>query len=434
MGVGAIAFALRYLGPLGAAACALGAVIFNMLVLPRVGGKALWRGSEAERGHSLGILLYPIAVFFLVLMFWRRLEIAAAAWGILAFGDGMASVVGMTLGSAKLPWNPRKSWAGTAAYFGFGTAAATTLLLWTAPGEYTVSFALAACAVATLFAALVESLPHGLDDNLGVPLVTGLLLLCLVLTRGGWSTWLSDPELGRRIAIGAAVNALLALVGWLAGGVSRSGVLAGVVLGTAIWAFVDWRGYLLLLGFFVLGTLATKIGFARKAAAGIAQGNQGRRGARNALAKTLVAGACGVFAATTPAPWAALFALGFAAAFATAACDTVSSEIGKAFGRHTFLVTTMRPVPRGTEGAISAEGTLAGVAAAGAMAGVGVASGFLGPAAWWIVPIAAVVANLLESLLGATVERRGLLDNEAVNFLNTLFGAVLAAALGAIVT
>jgi uncharacterized protein (TIGR00297 family) len=430
MSVGLIAFALRYLGPLGAAACALAAVIFNLLILPRVGGKALWRGSEAEKGHSLGIVLYPIAVFLLVLMLWRRLEIAAATWGVLAFGDGMASVVGMTLGRRKLPWNERKSWAGTAAYFVFGTAAATALLLWTAPGAYPVPFALAACAAATLFAALMESLPHGLDDNLGVPLVTGLLLFCLVLTRGGWGAWLADPELGRRVAIGAGVNALLAGVGWLSGGVNRSGVLAGLVLGTAVWSFVDWRGYVLLLAFFVLGTLATKIGFARKAAAGIAQADKGRRGARNALAKTLVAGAAAVFAATTPAPWPVLFGLAFAAAFATAACDTVSSEIGKAFGRHTFLVTTMRPVPRGTEGAISAEGTLAGLAAALALAGVGVATGFVGMAAWWIVPIAAFVANLLESLLGATVERRGLLDNEAVNFLNTLFGALIAAFLG----
>ena len=52
------------------------------------------------------------SLLLLILVFYRRLEIAAGAWGILAFGDGMASIAGMTLGRRKLPWNPRKSWAG----------------------------------------------------------------------------------------------------------------------------------------------------------------------------------------------------------------------------------------------------------------------------------------------------------------------------------
>ena len=105
--------------------------------------------------------------------------------------------------------------------------------------------------------------------------------------------------------------------------------------------------------------------------------------------------------------------------------------MGKAFGRRTFLVTTLRPVPPGTDGAMSVEGTLAGVAASLLVAALGVAAGLLPAAALWLLPIAAFVANLLESLLGATLERRGLLDNEAVNFLNTLAAALFAAAAGA---
>lgn len=59
-----------------------------------------------------------------------------------------------------------------------------------------------------------------------------------------------------------------------------------------------------------------------------------------------------------------LFQLGFVASFCSKLSDTVSSEIGKAYGKTTYLITTMRLVPAGTEGAVSAEGTLAGVAAA----------------------------------------------------------------------
>ncbi|CAI7830856.1 unnamed protein product [Closterium sp. NIES-54] len=60
----------------------------------------------------------------------------------------------------------------------------------------------------------------------------------------------------------------------------------------------------------------------------------------------------------------AVWQLGYVASFATKLSDTAGSEIGKAFGKRTFLVTSFQPVPRGTEGAVSLEGTLAGLAAA----------------------------------------------------------------------
>jgi uncharacterized protein (TIGR00297 family) len=135
-----------------------------------------------------------------------------------------------------------------------------------------------------------------------------------------------------------------------------------------------------------------------------------------------------VFAATTGDP--RLWLLALAGAFATAAADTVSSEVGKAFGRRTFLITTLRPVPRGTDGAVSLEGTLAGFAAGLALGGLGAGLGLYGAYGAAAVALAALIATTLESLVGATVERRGLLDNDAVNFLASLAGALLAAAFG----
>jgi uncharacterized protein (TIGR00297 family) len=430
MAVGGVAFAIRPLGPLGSALAALAAVLHNALLFPLYGGRRLWRAGESERGYALGIVLYPVAVLTMVLLYWNRLEVAAAVWGILAFGDGMAGIVGQAIGRGNpLPWNPRKSWAGTIAYLLFGGAGAYVLLRWTAPGVYSAGFALAVAAAAAAFAAWLESQPQGLDDNLGVPLVTSILLLCLLLSRGGWAAF-AEPAALSRIAIGLAVNAALAGAAYAARGVDLSGAVAGVVLGTTIWAGLDWRGFLLLFTFFVLGTGATRFGYAAKAAARIAQEKGGRRGARNALAKTSVPALAALFAATTGRP--TLFAIAVAGAFATAASDTCSSEIGQVIGRRTFLITTLRPVPRGTEGAVSLEGTLAGVAASLVVGGLGAAVGLypaLGVAA---VAVAALVATTLESLAGATLEKRGLLDNEAVNFLNSLAGALVAAGLGAL--
>lgn len=424
MSMGLFAFAVGWLGPLWSALLALTALAFNLFLFPRLGGRRLYREHEHAAGSSLGIVLYPLAVLILILVFWKRLEVAAATWGILAFGDGMASVAGMTLGRTKLPWNPRKSWAGTIAYAFFGTIAAATLLVWTAPGQYDWPFAFTACAAAAIVAALLESLPQGLDDNIGVPLVSGLFLLGLVLTYGQWQGFLAQEELLPRLGMAVLVNAALAGAAYAAKTVNPSGVVAGFLVGFLIYFFLDWEGYLLLLAFFVIGSGCTKFGYKTKAAHKIAQEGGGRRGARHALANAGVATACALFAAVTDHP--VLFGLAFAGAFATAAADTASSEIGQVIGRRTFLLTTFRPVPRGTEGAVSLEGTLAGVIASLVIAALGAAVG-LYP---WIgvlpIVLAAFVGTTFESLVGAALEKRQLLDNEALNFLNTLVGALVA--------
>lgn len=427
MSVGLIAFSLRFLGPFWAAILGAAALANNLFVLHRIGGKHLWRPHEHERGASVGIILYPLAVLLLILIFWQRLEVAAAAWGILAFGDGMASVAGMALGRRKLPWNPRKSWIGSGAYVLFGGLAAAALLVWTAPAQgraYDWAFALAVGFATALLSAALESLPQGLDDNIGVPLVSGLFLLGLVLSYGRWEGFLATDGLGLRLLLAAAVNAALAGAAYAAKTVDRSGVIAGFLVGFLIYAFLDWRGYLVLFAFFVIGSACTKLGYRKKEAAKLAQENKGRRGARHAFANAGVAAACALFAALTPHP--VLFGLAFAGAFATAAADTASSEIGQLLGRRTFLITTFRPVPRGTEGAVSLEGTLAGVFASLVIAALAAAVGLFPWTGVLFVVIAAFVGTTFESVVGAALEKRRLLDNEALNFLNTLVGALAA--------
>jgi len=427
MGVGLIAFALRFISPWWAALAAAAAVVGNLFLLPRVGGRKLWRPGELDAGSSTGIVLYPLAVLLLILAFHQRLEVAAAAWGILAFGDGMASLAGMSFGRRKLPWNPGKSWVGSAAYVFFGTVTAAALLVWTDPAQhYTWGFAFAAAFAATLLAAALESLPQGLDDNIGVPLVSGLFLFCLVFTEGHWFPFLAQEDLPRRLLLAVVVNAALAGTAYAARTVNLSGVVGGFLVGFLIYAFLNWQGYLLLLAFFVIGSACTKLGYRKKAAAKLAQEGGGRRGARHAFANAGVATACAMFAALTDHP--VLFGLAFAGAFATAASDTASSEIGQLLGRRTFLITNFRPVPRGTEGAVSLEGTLAGVAASLVIAALGAGLGLYPWAGVAAVVVAAFLGTTFESVVGAALEKRNLLDNEALNFLNTLVGALLAAA------
>jgi uncharacterized protein (TIGR00297 family) len=165
------------------------------------------------------------------------------------------------------------------------------------------------------------------------------------------------------------------------------------------------------------------VGYRVKAARGIAQEKGGARGWRNAWANGGIAAALAVMAGFTTGDARALFVLAYAAAVATAAADTCSSEIGKAYGRRTFLITTFRPVPPGTEGAISLEGTLGGLAGGAIIACVGAATGLYSPP--WAIAVAAagLLGSLAESVIGTVAERRGWLDNDLLNALNTAIGA-----------
>ncbi len=130
MAMGGFALALRYLTWWQAALLAGGAMVFNLFVLPHVGGKHLYRSSEFARGFPAGILLYPVSVLLLILVFPSRPDIAAAAWGILAVGDGMSTIVGRAVGRRPIPWNREKTWAGSLAFFVFGSMAGVALAWW----------------------------------------------------------------------------------------------------------------------------------------------------------------------------------------------------------------------------------------------------------------------------------------------------------------
>ena len=123
-----------------------------------------------------------------------------------------------------------------------------------------------------------------------------------------------------------------------------------------------------------------------------------------------------------------LLIVGFAASFAAKLGDTFGSEIGKRWGRNTVLITSLRAVPPGTDGAISFVGTLASCIGSLLMTVtiVGLFFGEIGPYGF-LVFLAGLLATLFESLIGAVVqERTPWLTNEVVNALQTSLAAFLA--------
>ena len=429
IGCGGFAFLLRDLDGWQAAAMAVVAFLFNWQVLPRIGGRELWRPGDRDKGYPLGILLYPLAVLGLVLFFWRSPWMAAAIWGILAFGDGAASLVGTALGGPRLPWNARKGVVGSLAFVVFGTLGAAVLIAWTsrlpidlrawhAPRTLGVAFALA------LVTAVVESLPTTLDDNLTVPVV-GALTLPLLAQADLHQLWL-DPGFARRVLLGLSLNAVVAVVAWTLGSIDVGGALSAVFIGTIITASLGLPAFALMAAFFVVGSLVTRIGYRKKADLGIAQERGGARGMRHAWANGGVPAFLALMAALAPPLLRDLLVLAYAASVATAAADTCSSEIGKAYGRRTFLITSFRPVAPGTEGAVSLEGTLGGLLGASIVAATGVVLGAYGGGAAALVAVAGLLGSLAESVIGVAAERRGWMGNDLLNATNTAIGALIA--------
>ena len=219
------------------------------------------------------------------------------------------------------------------------------------------------------------------------------------------------------------VTALFAALAYALGMVSRGGVLGGFVVGTAIYTSLGPRGFAVLALFVVGGSLLTRLGYGRKQSSGTAEAGSGRRGAKNALANCSVAVACALIAAATSSD---AFAVAFVASLGAAFADTAESEVGQLYGRAPRLITTLREVPPGTDGAVSIPGTLAGIAAAGLTASLGLALGLAAaPDIALLVVLAAFLGTVTDSLLGALAPRVG---NELTNVLCTLVAAALTVA------
>jgi uncharacterized protein (TIGR00297 family) len=202
------------------------------------------------------------------------------------------------------------------------------------------------------------------------------------------------------------------------------------LLGVLVWGCLGWQGYTVVLFYFLVGVGVTKVGKSIKEAAGIAEGRGGLRGPENVWGSALVGTICALGILVAPENLQPLLVLGYVASFSTKLSDTSASEVGKAYGKRTFLITTFKPVPRGTEGAVSLEGTLAGIIASVAIALVGYGVGLIGSLGIFWCVVAAFVATNIESVIGATIQEKfDLLTNEVVNILNTLVGATVAIAL-----
>ncbi len=199
--------------------------------------------------------------------------------------------------------------------------------------------------------------------------------------------------------------------------------ITGGLTGLLIYQGAGLTGLAMLTLFFILGSGATGWQMRSKQQIGAAEKNKGRRTAGQVIANGGIAALIGAIIWRMPQA-AASHRLMMAGSLAAATADTLASELGTVYGKRFYNIITFKKDQRGLDGVVSLEGTLIGIAGAALIAivysiGFGWNINFL-----WIV-LGGAVGNIADSVLGATLERKHLIGNNVVNFLNTLIGAVV---------
>ncbi len=214
-----------------------------------------------------------------------------------------------------------------------------------------------------------------------------------------------------QILFGSILAAIIALAAYRARSLSRSGAWGALLTGVIIFGLGGWQWAILLLAFFISSSALTRL-FGRKKSTLNEKFDKG--GVRD-LAQVLAnGGVASLFAGLHFfLPDASWTWMGFAAAMAAVNADTWATELGVLNPSAPRLVTTWKPVERGTSGGVSLYGSLAAAGGSAFIALLAVlcsaslhleglpASPF---ALFGIILLAGVVGAFFDSLLGATLQ------------------------------
>jgi uncharacterized protein (TIGR00297 family) len=201
--------------------------------------------------------------------------------------------------------------------------------------------------------------------------------------------------------------------------------LTGLVLTVLVSLAAGPVGFLAILLLFLMTFLATRFGYAQKQRNGTAERKRGRSGIQ--VLANLGPACMTVAPLLLWRPLAHVLLAGFVAAIAEAAADTVSSELGQVLSpRRAYLVTNLERVDCGRDGGISFAGCMAALIVSATMCAFCQWADLLLPRWFWLATLSGFAGMLLDSLLGATIERPGRLGNNSVNFISSAFSAFVA--------
>ena len=427
-----------------------------VLLLPRSGklfGILTYHRSGVAIRRPFGAICLSGSMLLLLLIAWiltfTRYEfpvfIIGGAIAITTFGDGIATILRVAdqaryevIGKIK---HPKKGYSEgraksesikvslTLLFTGtiFSFLVGCWILHWADPTSFPVSFQLIffISVIGAITGALLECISTKVHDNITVP-IGSAMVMWLFLSFGHSVSYVS-------ILLALAFALIFGYLAYRAGIADISGLLSATLVGVLIIVFADVWWFLLLLAFYLLGGGFTKYKYRYKKSLGIAQGKGGARGYKNVFSNSIAAIAASICYPTFPEASTMILYM-YLGSVATATGDTLASEIGTTYKGSPRMITTLAKVDPGIDGGVSLLGETAALLGALVIALLAVLFGVIEADSACIVGILIVTVSgflgtNIDSLLGATLQQRGILSNNGVNVVSTAIGGIVAGAI-----
>ncbi|WP_094227408.1 TIGR00297 family protein [Methanolobus psychrotolerans] len=273
--------------------------------------------------------------------------------------------------------------------------------------------------IGSITGALFESIPSRIDNNLSVPLGSGMSMW--LFSSFGYSV---PPQ---QMFFALVFSIVLGYLAYRTKIADLSALFSASLLGVLIIVFSELFWFILLLTFFILGGAFTKYKYRYKESIGLAQSKGGVRSYENVFSNSTAALVLAICYGIYP-QHAELIIFAYLGTVATATGDTLASEIGTTAHSQPIMITTLKPTHAGVDGAVTILGELAAILGSMAIGLLPVLFGKVDNAflALAVTTAGGFLGTNVDSLLGATLQKRGLLTNSGVNFVATFAGAIIS--------
>ncbi len=240
-------------------------------------------------------------------------------------------------------------------------------------------------------------------------------------------------------------------IGYSRGTVDGSGLISGILVGSIFALAGGYSAVIMLLTFFLLGSIFTKYRYSYKEEIGAAEPRGGARGWRSVFSNLLFPSLALLLYQISDDR---TYLLAFLSSLSCSLADTLASELGPLDGRGARMITDLRRVPHGTSGAISILGTISSLLGSFIIPLEALLFSMVDLTALLLASTLGFLSSVVDSLLGATLQARficdGLviedpsscqgraihlsgipwIDNHSVNLISTGFGFLMALILG----
>ena len=367
-------------------------IVLNLLAI-RLG---VLKGMHGTTRPTYGTVYYPLSFLILVLVFWYHADyILSIAILVMAFADAAAAIVGESLRRPREYYlsSDKKSVEGSVTMFAVSFAVVFIgLTYFGIAAERGWLLVLAASFVAALTSTAWEALSARGFDNLSVPLSTALVLALFIYSP--------SANEAVQLTVGAGLGLVIGVASYRAGFLTVSGSVATFLLASTIYGLGGWKWTVPILAFFVLSSLLSKTGKARKQELSDLFEKGSTRDAGQVFANGGIAGLLAVAAFAFPG-WD-LYPV-YLASVAGVTADTWGTEIGVMARGKTYLITSWKRVAPGVNGGVSVAGLIGGLV--GSAVVVSIAAVWLSSfRAALFACCAGFLGSVVDSLLGATLQ------------------------------